>query len=142
MDPIVIEFELNTSADHAFAMWTERCTLWWPRSHTMSHADGFEVVFEPRVGGRVFERGIEGEEFEWGEVTEWNPPHSLSYLWHIFLERDKATEVSVTFTPVDGGILVRLENNGFEIFGHGARERKGRVADAWTGIVQQYRDSI
>jgi uncharacterized protein YndB with AHSA1/START domain len=142
MDPIVIEFELNTTADHAFATWTEKCTLWWPRSHTMSDADGFEVVFEPFVGGRIFERGGDGEEYEWGELTEWDPPHRLAYQWHIFLERDRATEVSVTFTPLETGTLVRLENGGFEVFGDTGQERQDRVGAAWTGIIQHYRDTV
>jgi uncharacterized protein YndB with AHSA1/START domain len=142
MDPIVIEFELNTSVDHAFATWTENCTLWWPRSHTMSDADGFEVVFEPFVGGRIFERGGDGEEYEWGQVTEWDPPHRLAYQWHIFLQRDRATEVRVTFTAFEKGTTVRLENGGFEVFGDSAQDRQGRVGAAWTGIMQHYRDTV
>jgi uncharacterized protein YndB with AHSA1/START domain len=75
-------------------------------------------------------------------VTEWDPPHRLAYLWHIFLERDKATMVSVTFTPIETGTMVRLENSGFEVFGGGAEERQGRVGEAWTGIIQHYRDTV
>ena len=142
MDPIVIEFEVNASVDHAFEVWTKRCTLWWPRSHTMSDADGFEVVFEPFVGGRVFERGVDNEEYTWGEITAWDPPHRVAYMWHIFLDRHKATSVSVTFTPGDRGTTVRLENGGFEVFGDGASERQGRVGEAWTGIIQHYRDTV
>lgn len=142
MDPIVVEFEVAASPEHAFAVWTERCDLWWPRSHSMSRAEGFEVVFESHAGGRVFERGSDGTEHEWGEVTAWEPPHRVEYLWHIFLERDKATKVEVTFTALEEGTRVRLENSGFEVFGEGAEERKGRVGGAWAGITQHYRDAL
>lgn len=142
MDPIVIEFDVNAPVERAFQIWTERCAMWWPRSHSMSQADAFEVVFEPHVGGRVYERGPDGVEHEWGEVTGWDPPHRVEYLWHIFLDRDKATAVSVTFSPTDDGTRVRLENSGFEVFGDGAAERKGRVGGAWEGITQHYRDAV
>ena len=108
----------------------------------MSQTEGFEVVFEPRVGGRVYERGADGAEFEWGEVTVWDPPHRLEYLWHVFLQRDRATTVSVTFTPAESGTTVRLENTGFEVFGDAAEERISRVGTAWTSLTAAYRDTL
>jgi uncharacterized protein YndB with AHSA1/START domain len=72
----------------------------------------------------------------------WEPPRRLEYWWHIFLDRDKATKVSVNFTPGVAGTSVRLENSGFEVFGDGARERMERVGGAWQGISQNYRDAI
>lgn len=89
----------------------------------MSQADGFEVVFEPFVGGRVYERGPDGMEHEWGEIVVWDPPNRVEYSWHIFLDPERATRVSVTFTPGVSGTTVRLENSGFEVFGDRASER-------------------
>ena len=137
--PIVVEFDVDASVERAFQVWTERCAMWWPRSHSMSQADGFAVVFEPHVGGRVYERGADGVEREWGEVTVWDPPHRVEFLWHIFLDRDKATNVSVTFIPGASGTTVRLENSGFEVFGDAAPERTERVGGAWQGIIAEYR---
>jgi uncharacterized protein YndB with AHSA1/START domain len=142
MDPIVVEFDVTAPVEHAFTMWTDRCSLWWPPSHSMSQADEFEVAFEPYVGGRVYETGPDGEEHDWGEVTLWDPPRHIEYLWHIFLDRDKATRVSVTFTSADRGTTVRLENSGFEVFGDGAGDRMERVGGAWLGITQEYREAI
>lgn len=142
MEPIVVEFDVDATVGHAFEMWTERCTLWWPRSHSMSQAEGFQVSFEPFSGGRVFETGPGGEEHVWGEITVWDPPHRVAYWWHIFLDRDKATLVNVTFAPSRAGTTVRLENSGFEIFGDGAADRKDRVGAVWAGINQNYRDAV
>lgn len=142
MDPIVVEFEVKTSPEHAFAMWTEHCALWWPRSHSMSHAHGFDVVFEPYPGGRIYETGPKGEEHEWGEVQVWEPPRRLEYLWHIFLEPERATLVAVTFDAKDDATQVRLENSGFEAFGEGALERRDRVGTAWVDIAQLYAEGI
>lgn len=138
MDPIVLEFEVRVSPEHAFKTWTESCASWWPRSHCMSQADDFDVVFEPRAGGRIYERGPDGTEYEWGEVTIWEAPHRLEYLWHIFLEPDRATTVSVSFVPTATGTRVTLVNSGFEVFGDAAEERMGRVGSAWGGITKHF----
>ena len=114
MEPIAVEFEVGATPDHAFTTWTEKCALWWPRSHCMSQAEGFDVVFEPFVGGRIYEKAPDGTEFEWGRVTVWDRPLRLEYLWHIFLEPEKATTVEVTFTESHGGTIVRLASRGAE----------------------------
>ena len=142
MEPIVIEFDVSAAPEHAYATWTQRCGMWWPATHSVGQAEGFEVVFEPIVGGRIFERTAEGIEHEWGTVTRWEPPHLVSYRWHIFLPPDRATEVSVTFTPTDVGTRVRVENVGFEIFGDGAEERMVRVGGAWGSITDRYRLAV
>lgn len=116
--------------------------MWWPRSHCMSEADRFEVVFEPFVGGRIFERGPDGTEYSWGEVTGWEPPHRVTYLWHIFLTADRATTVDVTFRPAPEGTTVTLRNSGFEAFGEGADERMGRVGAAWATITQAFASAL
>ena len=51
------------------------------------------------VGGRIYERMTAGDEHEWGEVTAFEPPLRLSYLWHIRRDRADATEVAISFTP-------------------------------------------
>lgn len=140
MDPIVLEFEVRASPEHAFKTWTEDCAVWWPRSHCMSQADGFDVVFEAKVGGRIYEVGPDGTEYEWGEVTVWDEPRRLEYLWHIFLKPDRATNVAVDFAPTDLGTRVTLVNSGFEVFGDAAEERMGRVGSAWAGITERYVD--
>lgn len=142
MEPIVVEFEVSATPEHAFSMWTERCALWWPRSHSMSQAHGFDVVFEPFPGGRIYETGPDGESHDWGEVIAWEPPRRLEYRWHIFLEPEKATQVTVTFDDAGDGTMVRLENSGFEVFGDGASERQERVGTAWVDITQLYREGI
>lgn len=142
MSPIEVEFELGTTPEHAFAVWTERCSLWWPRSHCMTSGEHFEVVFEPRVGGRVYEVGDDGTQHDWGEVTVWEPPRRIAYRWHIFLPPEQATMVEVTFTPTDTGTRVVLLNSGFEVFGAAAEERVGRVGAAWESITDEFKAAL
>lgn len=108
----------------------------------MSGDEGFDVVFEPEPGGRVYEVGVDGAEYDWGTVHIWKPPHRLRYSWHIFLEPSRATVVDVTFTGTDEGTVVRLENGGFDVFGDGAAERSGRVGSAWATITHEFRQAL
>ena len=141
-EPIVLEFDVRATPEHAFRTWTELCDHWWPPSHSMSGSGEFTVIFEPRAGGRIFERGPDGTEYEWGQVTTWDAPHRIAYRWHIFLDPGRATTVEVTFEPSGVGTKVRLVNDGFEVFGEGASERADRVGAAWGGITDRYRDHI
>ena len=68
---------------------------WWPPEHTALHEPGAEIVFEHRAGGRIFERTPQGDEIEWGEITEWEPPRRLRYRWHIATDPANATDVEI-----------------------------------------------
>lgn len=143
MEPIVIEAQLEVAPQHAFEVWTEKCSIWWPPSHSMGEGQGFEVVFEPFQGGRIFERGQDGAEHDWGQVTTWEPPSRLEYRWHIFLSPEQATIVTVEFQPTDTGTKVRLVNSGFEVFDEAtARDRVGRVQGAWESLIELYRGAV
>src|SRR5919108_659841 len=99
MEPLEIAFIVGCSPDHAFAVWAERTSLWWPHGHSVSGAAGLTVTFEPHPGGRIYERTPAGEEHDWGELLVWEPPRRLVYLWHLRFDRTDATEVEVTFAP-------------------------------------------
>jgi hypothetical protein len=142
-DPIVVEFEVNTSAEHAFAMWTSGTAIWWPRSHTVSRDRDLVVVFEPFSGGRIFERARSGGEHEWGVIRVWEPPRRVEYLWHIFVDRRRGTDVSVTFTPTADGTVVRLVHSGFDRLADDAGpDRLRRTRDAWAEITKRYADEV
>ncbi len=89
-EPIRMSFEVRCSRAHAFDTWTAQISTWWPRSHTVSSDPDATVVLEQRSGGRIFERTPGGTEHDWGEVTAFDPPRSLSYLWHIRRDRNVA----------------------------------------------------
>src|SRR5262245_6378026 len=99
-EPLRLSFTVACPADHAFAVWTERTSLWWPADHTTSGTPGSVITFEPHVGGRVVEQAASGDEYQWGEVVVWEPPRRMSYSWHIGHDRENATEVDITFVPV------------------------------------------
>ena len=140
-EPLIVEFDVDTPAGHAFDLWTRRCAAWWPPRHTVS-GDPASITFEPRPGGRIVERASNGDEHERGEVLEWEPPVRLRYLWHLFFDRTEATEVEVTFTQVDERTTVRLEQRGWERLGAAGVQRRDRTHTAWAAITDSYARAI
>jgi uncharacterized protein YndB with AHSA1/START domain len=134
MEPLRLQFTVACPAERAFALWAEETT----RAHSVSGAPGLTVTFEPRAGGRIFERTPDGAEHDWGEVLAWEPPHRLVYLWHLRFDRSDATEVEVTFTPHENGTTVTIEHRGWERLGAIAEERRERNRRGWAGVVDRY----
>ena len=138
MTPLVVEFTVDASPQHAFEVWTSRTSLWWPRSHTVTSADDLAIVVEGRRGGRIYERAGDGTEHDWGRVTAWEPPQRIAYTWHLFFDPAEATDVEVTFTPRQGGTSVRIEQGGWERLGEAGAERRVNTKRAWAAITPRY----
>jgi uncharacterized protein YndB with AHSA1/START domain len=136
-EPLVQRLSLACPPEHAWAVWTERTSLWWPASHSVSGAPE-TVVLEPRAGGRIFERAPGGEEHDWGRVLTWEPPRRLVYSWHLRQDAADATEVEITFTAAGTGTEVTIVHRGWERLGArgpGLRERNVR---GWAGLLPAY----
>jgi uncharacterized protein YndB with AHSA1/START domain len=97
------------------------------------------VTFEPRAGGRIYERTPGGDEHDWGEVLVWEPPNRLAYLWHLRFDRSDATEVEVAFEPASEGTAVTIVHRGWERLGAAAEERRERNRRGWSGVLEHYR---
>lgn len=136
-DPLVVEFEVGTSPARAFELWTERCATWWPAAHTIS-GDPETITFEPRAGGRIFERATHSVDHEWGRVLGWESPWRLRYEWHLFFDPSEATEVEVTFTAVAGHTAVRLEQTGWDRLGEPGAARRERTGAVWTQLTPAF----
>jgi uncharacterized protein YndB with AHSA1/START domain len=139
MEPLELEFTVACPPARAFEMWAERTSLWWPHGHSVSGEPGLTVTFEPRRGGRIYERTPGGAEHDWGEVLAWEPPRRLAYLWHLRFDRADATEVEVTFAAAGDGTAVRIVHRGWERLGAAGPERRERNRKGWTGVTQHYR---
>ena len=139
IEPIRITFDVDCPADHAFAVWTARTSLWWPSDHTASGERDLQIVFEPRPGGRIFERTASGREIEWGEITTWEPPRRLAYLWHLRADRADATEVEITFHARDEATTrVEIEHRGWERLGAEGETWRDRNRGGWATLLPHY----
>lgn len=139
IEPLRLSFEVACPVEHAFAVWTSGIGTWWPADHTVSGAGGADVVLERRVGGRVFERTPDGAEHEWGEVTVWEPPTRLGYLWHLRRDRADATDVEIRFGgTAGGGTRIEIEHRGWERLGAGGTEWRDRNRAGWTTLLPHF----
>jgi uncharacterized protein YndB with AHSA1/START domain len=132
--PLVVEFAVGVPPARAFEVWTRRYATWWPPSHTVS-GDPAAVVFEPRPGGRIYERARDGTEHAWGEVVTWEPPALLRFRWHLFFDPAEATDVEVRFDPTAGGTRVRLVQTGWDRLGGAGPPRRERTGAAWAAVT-------
>ena len=139
IEPIRIAFEVGCPPAHAFETWTARISTWWPADHTVSAEAGLTVVLEGRPGGRIFERTREGVEHEWGEVTVWEPPTRLAYLWHLRRDRADATEVEIRFIEHgETATLVEIEHRGWERLGADGASWRDRNHAGWATLLPHF----
>jgi uncharacterized protein YndB with AHSA1/START domain len=137
--PLELSVVVECDAGHAFAVFTASTSLWWPVSHSVSRQPGLTVTFEPRTGGRIFERTPDGIEFDWGEVTSWEPPRRLAYLWHIGVDRSLATEVRIEFVPLSAGSTrVEITHIGWDGLGDVGRPRRDKNRQGWDGLLPHF----
>ena len=138
IEPLRLVFEVKCDQAHAFSLWTEKSSVWWPASHTTRKEKGTAVVFEPYAGGRVYELSPSGNEVDWGRVIAWEPPARLVFRWHIFADSNDATEVEIRFQDnKDGTTTVELEHRGWDAFEDGS-DRREQNAIGWRGLIAPY----
>jgi uncharacterized protein YndB with AHSA1/START domain len=139
IEPLRLSFDVGCPATHAFDVWTNKIARWWPADHTASGEDGLEVVLEGRPGGRIFERTAAGAEIEWGEVTVWEPPSRLVYLWHLRRDRADATEVEITFVEQGASkTRVEIEHRGWERLGAQGQDWRDANMGGWSTLLPHY----
>ena len=139
IEPLRISLDVRCAPEHAFRVWTAMTSLWWPPSHTATGEEGLEVILEPRAGGRVFQRSATGQEIDWGEVIDWDPPRRFTYLWHLRVDRADATEVEIRFEPApEGRTRVEIEHRRWEQLGALGRERRDANMAGWGRLLPHF----
>lgn len=118
------EVVVNVPPARAFEAFTAQFGDFKPREHNLLGAPIVETVFEPKVGGNIYDRAEDGSECRWARVLAYEPPHRVVFSWDISpqwqLEADpeNASEVEVTFeSDGDGRTRVVLEHRNFDRHG-------------------------
>jgi uncharacterized protein YndB with AHSA1/START domain len=137
--PVEIELTVHAGVEHAFRTFTADIGSWWPTStHSIGQARVADVVMEPRVGGRLYERWDDGTEHDWGEILEWDEPHRFVCTWQPNHERPAPTELEVRFEAVDGATSVTLEHRGWERLGAEGPAQRKDYSSGWAPVLESY----
>lgn len=115
---------VEAAIEAAFEFFTDQIGAWWdPGKHLLGEPVA-EMIFEPRVGGQIIDRGVNGAESRWATVLVYEPPNYVAFSWDIGLawqiEPDPArrSEVHVTFTAQGPErTLVELEHRHLDRHG-------------------------
>jgi len=126
--------DVHAPIERAFRVFTEDIGSWWDPTHHILEGELAEMVFEPRVGGHVYDRGVDGSECRWARVLAYEPPHrfviswDVSVQWRLETDPDKTSEVEVRFVELDGDhTRVELEHRNIERHGPGWEEMRDAV---------------
>ena len=142
---------VNAPVERAFAVFTEQFDRIKPREHNLLAVDIAETVLEPRAGGRIYDRGVDGSECSWARVLAFEPPHRLVFSWDIGptwqVEADPArsSEVEVRFiAETPDRTRVELEHRHLERHARGWESVRDGVGheQGWPLYLQRYGDLL
>jgi uncharacterized protein YndB with AHSA1/START domain len=128
------------SPEKAFDVFTSRFGDFKPPEHNLLSVPIAETVFEPRVGGHIYDRGTDGSECRWARVLVYEPPTRVVFswdigpTWQVETEPESASEVEVTFIAEGPQrTRVELEHRNLDRHGPGWEAVAGGVGadDGW-----------
>jgi uncharacterized protein YndB with AHSA1/START domain len=137
--------------ERAFRVFTEDFDKVKPREHNMLGVDIAETVFEPRAGGRVYDRGVDGSECQWARVLAYEPPErvvfswDISPQWQIETDLERTSEVDVRFiSETDERTRVELEHRNLDRHGEGWESERDAVDSegGWPLYLQRFAELI
>jgi uncharacterized protein YndB with AHSA1/START domain len=133
--------------ERAFRVFIENFDRIKPREHNMLTVEIAETVFEPRVGGHIYDRGVDGSECRWARVLAYDPPArvlfswDISPRWQIEAKPARTSEVEVRFTAeTPERTRVDLEHRNLDRHGEGWEgAREGVAGDGgWPLYLRRY----
>ena len=120
------EIVVEAPIERAFSVFTTGFGSFKPREHNILGVDIAETIFEPREGGHVYDRGVDGSECRWARVLAYEPPNrvviswDISPQWQIETDIEKTSEVDVRFiAETPNRTRVELEHRNLDRHGNG-----------------------
>ena len=138
---------VDAPIEKAFSVFTDGIATWWSPDHHVLQTELAEMVFEPREGGFIYDRGVDGSECRWARVLVYQPPHRLvfswdiSLQWQIELDPTRTSEVDVRFTAEGPSrTRVELEHRHIDRHGDGWEQMRDAVGspDGWAVGLRRF----
>jgi uncharacterized protein YndB with AHSA1/START domain len=145
------EIVVQAPIARAFSVFTDEMGSFKPPEHNMLGVEIAETVFEPRAGGRVYDRGTDGSECHWARVLAYEPPDrvviswDISPRWQIETDLEKTSEVEVRFiAETPDRTRVELEHRNLDRHGDGWEAVRDGVdsANGWPLYLQRFADVL
>ena len=147
---VVVSMRVAASPQRAFDVFTRDIGAWWqPNALFQFTPKGAGVLaFEPGPQGRLVEHLEDGECFEIGRITAWEPGARLAFSWRqAGFRDDQMTWVDVRFEAVgEASTRVTVEHRGWDSVpqDHVARHRfperafMQRHGEWWQALLASY----
>jgi uncharacterized protein YndB with AHSA1/START domain len=142
---------VEASVEQAFRVFTEEFDRIKPREHNLLRVEIAETIFERRVGGHVYDRGVDGSECRWARVLAYEPPHRLviswdtSPQWQIETNPELTSDVEIRFIAEGSSrTRVELEHRHLDRHGQGWQAERDAVRDegGWPLYLQRFADLL
>ena len=133
--------------ERAFRVFTEDFGRFKPPEHNLLGVEIAETVFEPHVGGHLYDRGVDGSECRWARVLAYEPPTrvvfswDISPQWQVDPDETHASEVEVRFAAESPErTRVELEHRNLDRHGPGWESVRDGVGgdDGWPLYLDRY----
>jgi uncharacterized protein YndB with AHSA1/START domain len=138
---------VNAPISEAFKVFTERFGDFKPREHNLLRSPIAATVFEPRVGGHIYDRAVDGTECRWARILVFEPPDrvvfswDISPQWQIETSPDLTSEVEVRFfAETPERTRVELEHRNLDRHGAGWESVRDGVDNeaGWPLYLQRF----
>ena len=145
------EIVVEAPIERAFSVFTTGFGSFKPPEHNILGVDIAETIFEPREGGHVYDRGVDGSECRWARVLAYEPPHrvviswDISPQWQIETDIEKTSEVDVRFiAETPNRTRVELEHRNLDRHGNGWDAVRDGVdgESGWPLYLRRFADVV
>jgi uncharacterized protein YndB with AHSA1/START domain len=145
------EVVVEAPIERAFSVFTTDFGAFKPREHNMLSVDIAETIFEPRVGGSLYDRGVDGSECRWARILAYEPPDrvvfswDISPQWRVETDLEKTSEVEVRFvaeTPGRTRVVLEHRNLDRHLEGWEAVREGVDSEGGWPLYLQRYSDLV
>ncbi|MFF5218591.1 SRPBCC domain-containing protein [Micromonospora sp. NPDC000442] len=139
VEPIRQAVLVEAAQERTFDTFIGRLAEWWPiQTRVLAPGAVRDVIVEAHLDGRIYEVRDDGSQSDWGRITSWRPPESLSFTWEVTPGPD-FTEVEIRFQRLGPALTrVMVTHHGWERLDPALFDRYHKFANGWPGILRRF----